>query len=104
MSSSTAMVTPKPFSSKPSPRSGVCSVKNTRVLVSRFTDSRLCMQKQRGLQEAESAALAAYEGYVKTFGKDDDRTESVVAQLGDLYAAASQRDKAREWRAKLRKK
>ena len=60
--------------------------------------------KQRRYKEAESAALAAYRGNVKALGPDDNRTQSVVRQLGDLYAAASQPDKAQQWRAKLRTK
>jgi non-specific serine/threonine protein kinase/serine/threonine-protein kinase len=58
--------------------------------------------KQRRYQEAESAALAAYQGYVKGLGAAHERTRSVAEQLGDLYTASGQKDKARQWRAKLR--
>ena len=62
-------------------------VKRFRLLASFYT-------KQRRYQEAESAALAAYEGFVKRLGNDDNSTQRVVAQLGELYAAAGQPDKA----------
>ena len=58
--------------------------------------------KQRRYPEAESAALAAYQGYVKGLGARHERTKSVAEQLADLYTAAGQPDKASQWRAKLR--
>ena len=69
------------------------------------TYSRLASMymKQRRYPEAESAALAAYQGYVKGLGAGHERTRGVAEQLADLYSAAGQPDKARQWRAKVRK-
>ena len=60
--------------------------------------------QQRRYREAESAALAAYRGYVKSLGDDHQDTRGVVEQLARLYAAAGQQDKVLQWREKLRNK
>jgi uncharacterized protein HemY len=57
--------------------------------------------KQRRYKEAETAALAAYQGYMKRLGGNGESTQNVAAQLADLYAAAGEPDKAQQWRAKV---
>ena len=59
--------------------------------------------KQRRYPEAESAALVAYNGYLKGLGAGHERTRGVAAELADLYTATGQPEKARQWRAKAGK-
>ena len=41
--------------------------------------------KQRRYPESESAALVAYNGYLKGLGAGHERTRGVAAELADLY-------------------
>ena len=57
--------------------------------------------KQRRYRESESAALAAYQGYVKRLGQDHRSTRAMVEQIAKLYAAMGRPNDAAQWRAKL---
>jgi hypothetical protein len=57
--------------------------------------------KQRRYQESESAALAAYQGYVKRLGDNHTSTRQVVEQIATLYTAMGRLAEAEQWRAKL---
>jgi hypothetical protein len=60
-------------------------------------------KKQRRYPEAESAATAAYSGYVRSMGANHEFTIGTVELLVALYAEWSRPAKATEWRAKLPK-
>jgi hypothetical protein len=47
--------------------------------------------------------VAAYQGYSKTFGPDQERTRQVLQQIAALYEDWGKSAKAAEWRAKLPK-
>ena len=59
--------------------------------------------KQQRYAEAESAFLAAYEGYAKSAYGENAGTWRVVRGLAELYVATGQPTKAAEWQAKLPK-
>ena len=52
--------------------------------------------------DAERAALAAYEGYRRSMGPDHEFTTGMISQLEKLYVAWGKPEEAAEWRAKLR--
>ena len=60
-------------------------------------------KKQRRYAEAESAATAAYAGYVRSMGANHEFTTGAVELLVALYSEWGQPAKAAEWRAKLPK-
>ena len=59
--------------------------------------------KQQRYAEAESAFLAAYQGYAKSANGENANTWRVVRGLAEMYVATGQPTKAAEWQAKLPK-
>jgi tetratricopeptide repeat protein len=57
---------------------------------------------QKRYQDAERAALAAYQGYTKHLGENHASTRAALEQLASLYAESGQPDKASVWRLKLK--
>ena len=53
--------------------------------------------------DAERAALAAYEGYGRSMGAHHEFTTGMISQLEKLYTAWDKPVKAAEWRARLPK-
>jgi hypothetical protein len=51
--------------------------------------------------DAERAALAAYQGYSRSMGPEHEFTTGMISQLEKLYAAWDKPERAAEWRARL---
>ena len=55
--------------------------------------------EQKRYSDAEAPALAAYQGYARTMGRDHDLTKSAASQLDAIYGAWGKPEKLAKWRA-----